>query len=139
MISNGCLGTRDWQYPPSSTGTYLEAKASNPIQAKVVVLPFEDLRGTKVKEEYWKAAIPLVLHAETEYDRPEEAVKPEQVDVVRFNPPKDFAEATAMELREAGFSRLWPLHRKGRPLPLTSSFEVDFGPQIGNAGFIPTF
>ena len=102
MISNGCLGTRDWQYPPSSTGTYLEAKASNPIPAKVVVLPFEDLRGTTVKEEYWKAAIPLVLHAETEYDRPEEVEKPEQVDVVRFNPPKDFAEATAMELREAG-------------------------------------
>lgn len=99
---NGCLGTRDWQYPPQSTGSYLNVKASKPIEARVSVLPFEDQRGKKVKEEYWKAAIPLILHADTEYDRPEEAVKPEQVDVVRFNPTKDFAEATASELREAG-------------------------------------
>ena len=90
MMSNGCLGNRDWHYPPSSTGTYLEAKASKPIPAKVVVLPFEDLRGTTVREEYWKAAIPLSLSGETEYDRPEEAQKPEQVDVVRFDPCERF-------------------------------------------------
>lgn len=98
----GCLGVRDWQYPPFSSGRYLEAKASKPIQARVVVLPFEDLRGTEVKEEYWKAAIPLMLYGETEYDRPEAIQTPEPVDVVRFHPPEDFAKATAAELHEAG-------------------------------------
>lgn len=99
---SGCLGKRDWQYPPESTGSYLDVKASKIIPARVVVLPFEDLRGNRVKDEYWKAAIPLVLYGELERDRPEEAEDSEQVDVVRFTPAKDFAEATAAELRESG-------------------------------------
>ena len=98
----GCLGNRNWEYPPASTGAYLDTKAKEPLSAKAVVLPFEDLRGKNVKEEYWKAAIPLVRYGETEYDRPEEAVNPEEVDVVNFNPPTDFAKATVAELREAG-------------------------------------
>ena len=98
----GCLGTRDWHYPPESSGSYIDAKAAKAIPARVVVLPFEDLRGNTVKDEYWKAAIPLVLYGELEYDRPEEVEKPEEVDEVRFEPPKDFAQATAMELRESG-------------------------------------
>jgi len=102
IMVSGCLGSRDWQYPPESSGTYIDAKAAKPIPARVVILPFEDLRGSKVKDEYWKAAIPLVLYGELEYDRPEEVENPEEVDVVRFDPPKDFAEATAMELRESG-------------------------------------
>ena len=102
MMLAGCLGARDWQYPPLSTGAYLDVKASKPINAKVAVLPFEDLRGNTVKEEYWKAAVPLMLYGETEYDRPEKAENPEKVDVVRFDPAKDFAEAAASELREAG-------------------------------------
>lgn len=102
LTFTGCLGTRDWQYPPESSGTYLEKKASQPIPARVVVLPFDDLRGKNVKDEYWKAAIPFVLYGELQYDRPEEVEGAEQVDEVRFHPTKDFAEATASELQEAG-------------------------------------
>ena len=101
-IFTGCLGNRDWEYPPSSTGAYLGLKAKNSIPAKAVVLPFEDLRGQNTKEEYWMAAIPLVRNGETKYDRPEEATDPEEVDVVNFDPPNDFAKATAAELQEAG-------------------------------------
>ncbi len=97
-----CLGNRNWQYPPSSTGSYLSSKSSAPISAKAVVLPLEDLRGEEVKEEYWKAAIPLVPYGDTRYERPEDAEKPEEVDVVRFDPPHDFAKAIAAELNQAG-------------------------------------
>ncbi|MCA9471306.1 MAG: hypothetical protein MRJ96_07395 [Nitrospirales bacterium] len=101
MLS-GCLGNRNWQYPPSSTDAYLDVKAQKALPAKAVVLPFEDLRGKDMKEEYWKAAIPLVRYGSTKYDRPEEAANPEQVDVVNFDPSNDFASATAAELQEAG-------------------------------------
>ena len=99
---SGCLGTRDWQYPPASTGTYINKKPERPIPARVAVLPFEDLRGNTVKEEYWKVAVPLIPYGETKYDRPETAEEPEPVDVVRFNPSMDFAQATASEIEKAG-------------------------------------
>ncbi len=102
IIVSGCLGSRDWHYPPESSGSFIDAKAGKAIPARVVVLPFEDLRGNTVKDEYWKAAIPFVLFGELEYDRPEEVEKPEEVDEVKFDPPKDFAKATTLELRESG-------------------------------------
>lgn len=102
IMVSGCLGSRDWHYPPESSGSFIDAKAAKVIPARVVVLPFEDLRGNTIKDEYWKAAIPFVLYGELEYDRPEEVEKPEQVDEVKFDPPKDFAKATAMELQESG-------------------------------------
>lgn len=98
----GCLGNRNWQYPPSSTGTYLNDKATTPVPAKAIVLPLEDLRGDGLKEEYSKAAIPLVPYGEAYYQRPEKAEKPEQVDVVRFDPTNDFSKAIAAELDHAG-------------------------------------
>jgi hypothetical protein len=97
----GCLGNRNWQYPPESTGSYLSEKASSPISAKVIVLPLEDLRGIGVKEEYWKAAIPLVPYGDTHYQRPESTEKPEEVDVVKLDPPNDFAQAIAAEFNQA--------------------------------------
>lgn len=97
----GCLGNRNWQYPPASTGSYLNEKAASPIPVKAIVLPLEDLRGDAVKEEYWKAAIPLVPYGNTRYQRPETAEKPEEVDVVRFDPPNDFAQSIAAELSQA--------------------------------------
>ena len=102
MAVSGCLGDRNWQYPPSATGTYLETKAAETIPAKAIVLPLEDLRGQGVKEEYWKAAIPLVPYGDTHYARPESAENPEQVDVAKFDPPQDFARAIAAELSQAG-------------------------------------
>ena len=98
----GCLGNRNWQYPPSSTGSYLSAKAATSVPAKAIVLPLEDLRGKAVKEEYWKATIPLVPYGDTRYERPETVKKPEKVDVVRFDPPHDFSQAIAEELAQAG-------------------------------------
>lgn len=97
----GCLGNRNWQYPPTSTGSYLKEKASSPIPVKVIVLPLEDLRGNAVKEEYWKATIPLVPYGDTRYQRPETVEKPEEVDVVRFDPPNDFAQSITEELSQA--------------------------------------
>ena len=99
---SGCLGNRNWHYPPESSGSYIGEKAAKAIPARVVVMPFEDMRGSTVKDEYWKAAIPLVLYGELEYDRPEEVKDPEEVDEVKFDPPKDFAEATTKELQESG-------------------------------------
>ena len=101
MAISGCLGNRDWQYPPSASGTYLESKAASAVAATAIVLPLEDLRGTDVKEEYWKAAIPLVPYGDTLYERPETVESPEQVDVVRFDPSQDFAKAIAAELSQA--------------------------------------
>ncbi|MCA9421594.1 MAG: hypothetical protein KC592_11265 [Nitrospira sp.] len=97
----GCLGKRDWQYPPASTGSFLKDKAASPIPAKAIVLPLEDLRGNEVKEEYWKAAIPLVPYGDTRYQRPETAKNPEEVDVVKFDPPNDLARSIAAELNHA--------------------------------------
>lgn len=98
---SGCLGAREWTYPPLPDKTYLGVSATDPISARLVVLPLEDLRGTEVSEEYWRVAIPLVPHGVTTYDRPETIVKPEQVDEVLFDPPKDFSRALADEIREA--------------------------------------
>ena len=101
-LLSGCLGNRNWQYPPSSPGTFLSEKAVTPVTAKAIVLPLEDLRGNGVKEEYWKATIPLVPYGDTKYQRPEKAEKPEQVDVVNFDPSHDFSKAIAAELANAG-------------------------------------
>ena len=101
-LLSGCLGNRNWQYPPSSSGTYLNEKAVNPVKGNAIVLPLEDLRGNAVKQEYWKATIPLVPYGDTQYQRPETAENPEQVDVVKFDPSHDFSKAVAAELANAG-------------------------------------
>lgn len=97
----GCLGNRNWQYPPASTGSFLKEKAASPIPVKAIVLPLEDLRGNGVKEEYWKVTIPLIPYGDTQYQRPETAEKPEKVDVVMFDPPNDFAQSIAAEFNQA--------------------------------------
>ncbi len=99
---SGCLGNRNWEYPPSVSGKYLEHHAGSPVAAKAIVLPLEDMRGKGVKEEYWKATIPLVPYGDTMYERPEEAVNPEEVDIVRFDPSQDFGKAIAAELSQSG-------------------------------------
>lgn len=102
MAVSGCLGNRNWQYPPSASGTYLENKAASAVAAKAIVLPLEDARGKGVKEEYWMATIPLVPYGDTMYQRPEVAENPEEVDIVRFDPSQDFAKAIAAELSQSG-------------------------------------
>ena len=100
-LLSGCLGNRNWQYPPSSTGAYLNSKAEKPISTKVIVLPLEDHRGNAKKDEYWKVTIPLIPYGERKYQRPETAENPEEIDVIRFDPPNDFAKAIAAELSQA--------------------------------------
>jgi hypothetical protein len=39
MAVSGCLGNRNWQYPPSDSGTYLENRAASAVAAKAIVLP----------------------------------------------------------------------------------------------------
>ena len=102
LVLTGCLGNRNWHYPPASTGSYIDAKATSPVPVKAIVPPLKDLRGNKVKEEYWRVAIPLIPYGDTHYDRPERAENPEKVDVVRFDPPNDFAKSIAAELSQAG-------------------------------------
>jgi hypothetical protein len=84
---SGCLGDREWTYPPPPDKTYVSVPAKDSIPARLAVLPLEDLRGTEVREEYWRVAIPLVPYGVTSYDRPEKVVDPEQVDEVFFDPP----------------------------------------------------
>ncbi len=97
----GCLGSREWTYPPPPDKTYLDVSAAQPISASLAVLPLEDKRGTAVQEEYWKIAIPLVHYGVTVYDRPETISKPEPIDEVIFDPPRDFARVVADEIQKA--------------------------------------
>ncbi len=101
LTITGCLGSRDWTYPPPPDGTYLGITAGQKISGRLVVRPLEDKRGTEVREEYWAAAIPFVPHAVTAYDRPETIANPEPVDEVSFDPSRDFSRAMADEIREA--------------------------------------
>lgn len=97
----GCLGNRDWTYPPPPDKAFLGIKADQPVSGSLVVLPLIDQRGKEVKEEYWKVAIPLVPSGTTLYDRPEDVKDPEQIDQVQFTPAEDFARALSDEIREA--------------------------------------
>ena len=105
LTVSGCLGTREWAYPPPPDRTYLNIgiirSGGNALPAKLVVLPLEDLRGNEMKENYEKVAIPLVSHGVSTFDRPETIVDPEEIDELFFDPPKDFAMALANEIREA--------------------------------------
>jgi len=111
------LGAREWTYPPPPDKTYVTTPGKDPIQATLVVLPLEDLRGTEEKDEYWKVAIPLVPHGVASYDRPETVVHPEQVDELFFDPPKDFARALADEIREANIFSNVTLSESPTPPP----------------------
>lgn len=105
LAVSGCLGTRDWAYPPPPDRTYLNIgiirSGGNALPVKLAVLPLEDLRGNEMKDNYDKVAIPLVSHSVSTFDRPETIADPEEIDELFFDPPKDFARALANEIREA--------------------------------------
>lgn len=98
---SGCLGSREWTYPPPPDMAYLDTVASQPRTGRLVVFPLEDHRGMVVREKYWHAVIPLVWSAVTTYDRPETVPDPSHVDELKFDPPRDFARAVADEIRHA--------------------------------------
>ena len=97
----GCLGSREWTYPPFPSQAYLNTKAVEAHPVRLVVFPLEDQRGMTVQEDTWKAAIPLVWQVVTAYDRPETVPDPEHVDKLIFDPPHDFARAVVAEIRNA--------------------------------------
>ena len=95
LTITGCLGSRDWQYPPPPDKTYLDVTADQQVAGSLVVGPLDDKRGTEVREQYWAAVIPFIPHATTVYDRPETISSPDPVDEVSFAPARDFALALA--------------------------------------------
>lgn len=101
LTMGGCLGSREWTYPPPTDKAHFEVAPDQKIPATLAVLPLEDQRGNGVQEEYWRVAIPLVPHGVTSYDRPETIPNPERVDEVFFDPPRDFARALAEEIGKA--------------------------------------
>ena len=76
LTITGCLGSRDWEYPPPPDRTYLNVTADQKVAGSLVVVPLDDKRGTEVREQYWAAVIPFVPHASTVYDRPETVSSP---------------------------------------------------------------
>ncbi len=98
----GCLGSREWTYPPLPDMTYLDTLVAQPHAGSLAVFPLEDLRGTVVRDNYWKVAIPFVPYAVVaEHDRPETVPHPEPIDEVLFDPSSDIARAVAAEIRNA--------------------------------------
>ena len=117
LTITGCLGSRDWQYPPPPDNTYLDTTADQPVGGSLVVVPLEDKRGTEVREQYWAAAIPFMPHASATYDRPETIEGPAPVDEVTFSPTRDFARALADEIRKTNVFASVTFVDQDQPVP----------------------
>ena len=117
LTITGCLGSRDWEYPPPPDRTYLNVTADQKVAGSLVVVPLDDKRGTEVREQYWAAVIPFVPHASTVYDRPETVSSPAPVDGVSFAPSRDFARALADEIRKTNVFSSVTFVDQDQPLP----------------------
>lgn len=117
LTITGCLGSRDWQYPPPPENAYLEVTADRKVDGSLVVVPLDDKRGTEVREQYWASVIPFVPHASATYDRPETIASPAPVDKVTFSPSRDFARALAEEIRKTDIFSSVTFVDKDQPLP----------------------
>ena len=117
LTITGCLGSRDWDYPPPPENTYLEVTADQKVDGSLVVVPLDDKRGTEMREQYWAAAIPFIPHATAVYDRPEMVSSPSPVDEVSFSPSRDFARAMAEEIRKTNIFTSVTFVDKDQPLP----------------------
>ena len=117
LTITGCLGSRDWAYPPPPEKTYLGVTADQKVDGSLVVVPLTDKRGTEVREQYWAAVIPFTSHATAVYDRPETVANPSPVDEVSFDPSSDFARALADEIRKTNIFSSVTFVDKGQPLP----------------------
>ena len=117
LTITGCLGSRDWEYPPPPDRTYLDVTADRQVAGSLVVVPLDDKRGTEVREQYWAAVIPFVPHASTTYDRPETIESPAAVDEVSFAPSRDFARALADEIRKTNIFSSVTFVDRDQPMP----------------------
>ena len=116
LTITGCLGSRDWNYPPPPENAYLDVSADQKVDGSLVVVPLDDKRGTEVREEYWAAVIPFTTHATAVYDRPETVSEP-AADEVTFSPSRDFARALAEEIRKTNIFTSVTFVDKDQPLP----------------------
>ena len=117
LTITGCLGSRDWAYPPPPEKTYLGVTADQKVDGSLVVVPLTDKRGNEVREQYWAAAIPFIPHATAVYDRPETVANPSPVDEVSFVPSRDFARALAEEIRKTNIFSSVTFVDQGQPQP----------------------
>ena len=117
LTITGCLGSRDWQYPPPPDGALLDAKVDQQVAGSLVVLPLVDKRGTEVREQYWASMIPFVPHASSTYDRPETIEDLAPVDKLTFSPTRDFARALADEIRKTNVFSSVTFVDQDQPLP----------------------
>ncbi len=117
LSTAGCLGSREWTYPPPPGKAYLDVEVAQSHAAGLVVFPLEDQRDMMVREDAWKVAIPLVGYAVTAYDRPEEVPHPERINEVIFDPPRDFARAMADEIRHANIFSSVTFQAGDQPVP----------------------
>lgn len=117
LTITGCLGSRDWDYPPPPENTYLEVTADQKVDGSLVVVPLDDKRSTEVREQYWASVIPFVPYASSTYDRPETVSNSSPVDEVTFSPSHDFARAMAEEIRKTGIFTSVTFVDKDQPLP----------------------
>ncbi len=117
LTITGCLGSRDWEYPPPPDKTYLDVTTDQQVAGSLVVVPLEDKRGTEVREEYWAAVIPFVPQTVTVYDRPEMVSDPEPVDKVTFSPSRDFSRALADEIRKTNIFSSVTFVDQDQPMP----------------------
>lgn len=117
LTITGCVGSRDWQYPPPPDGALLDAKVDQPLAGSLVVLPLEDKRGTEVREQYWASVIPLLPYASSSYDRPETIESPAAVDKLTFSPTSDFARALADEIRKTNLFSSVTFVEPDQPVP----------------------
>lgn len=117
LTITGCLGSRDWDYPPPPENAYLNVTADQKVDGSLVVVPLDDKRGTEVREQYWASAIPFTTHATAVYDRPETVSSPSPVDEVLFSPSRDFARALADEIRKTNIFTSVTFVDKDQPVP----------------------
>ena len=117
LTITGCLGSRDWDYPPPPENAYLGVSADQKVDGSLVVVPLDDKRGTEVREQYWASVIPFVPYASSTYDRPETIASPAPVDKVSFSPSRDFARALAEEIRKTNIFTSVTFVDKDQPLP----------------------
>lgn len=117
LTITGCLGSRDWQYPPPPDNTYLDATVDQPVAGSLVVVPLVDKRGTEVREQYWASVIPFIPYASSTYDRPETIEGPAPVDKLTFSPTRDFARALADEIRKTNVFSSVTFVDQDQPLP----------------------
>ncbi len=117
LTITGCLGSRDWNYPPPPEKAYLGVSADQKVDGSLVVVPLDDKRGTEMREQYWAAVIPFTTHATAVYDRPETVSEPAPTDVVLFSPSRDFARALAEEIRKTNIFTSVTFVDKDQPVP----------------------